>query len=130
MSIPNFLDKIKGKIGLDKTSILYLLIIVGVGISSFGLGRLSVGDGFNNISDDNSGIIVDDSSVNSTMGADKNNISTSVLSKGGYVASKNGKMYYSVGCSGIKRIKPENIIRFNSKEDAEKAGYSLSALCK
>ena len=39
MSITNFMHKIKDNTGIDKVTILYLCIIVGVGISSFGLGR-------------------------------------------------------------------------------------------
>lgn len=39
------------------------------------------------------------------------------------VASKNGETYYYVWCSGANRIKEENKIYFNSKEEAEKAGY-------
>ncbi|MEI6660143.1 MAG: hypothetical protein WCK91_01830 [bacterium] len=42
MSIHVFMDKIKGWGIVDKTAILYLLIIVGVAASSFFLGRLSV----------------------------------------------------------------------------------------
>lgn len=42
-----------------------------------------------------------------------------------YVASKNSsKKYYHLATSGVaKRIKPENLIEFSSREEAEKAGY-------
>jgi len=36
------MDKIKGKIGIDSTTLVCLCVIVLVGLSSFGLGRLSV----------------------------------------------------------------------------------------
>ena len=41
MSINDFMNKIKDKIGIDKVDILYLFIIVGVGVCSFFLGKLS-----------------------------------------------------------------------------------------
>lgn len=45
-------------------------------------------------------------------------------------ASKTGKKYYFSGCSGLKRIKEENKISFESPELAEKAGLTLAANCK
>lgn len=49
---------------------------------------------------------------------------------GSIVVSKNGTKYYTPGCSGIKRIKPENIISFASPQEAEKAGYTKAKNCK
>jgi len=130
MSIPNLIDKIKSKTGIDNMTFMYLLIIVGVGISSFGLGRLSVSDR-GSIKDNNMPIKELEGSTESLNTKDGNTLITQV--NGGekrYVASKNGKMYYSLGCSGAKRIKPENEVWFGSKEEAEKSGYSLSSTCK
>lgn len=47
-----------------------------------------------------------------------------------YVASKNGTKYHLPTCSGAKRIKEENKIWFDSKQEAEKAGYSPAKNCK
>ena len=127
MSIHNFLDKIKGQTGIDNSSILFLFIIVVVGVSSFGLGRLSLNNNFNN---KQSNIVIEEGEIDKVNTTSRDSISTNKLQEGRYVASKNGKMYYSVGCSGAKRIKPENEIWFNTKEEAEKAGYELSSLCK
>lgn len=44
--------------------------------------------------------------------------------KGKYVGSKNGTKYYTPGCSGTNRIKPENYIWFESSEDAMLQGYT------
>ncbi len=41
-----------------------------------------------------------------------------------FVGSKNGTKYYTPGCSGAQRIKPENYIWFQSVEDATLQGYS------
>ena len=43
---------------------------------------------------------------------------------GAYLGSKNGTKYYTPGCPGTKRIKPENYIWFQSVEDATLQGYS------
>ncbi len=131
MSIPNIIYKIKRKSGIDINSIMFLLIIVGVGIGSFGLGRMSVNttisEGVNNESnisekDKNIENISDDGIIISAVPL----IQTREKR---YVASKNGKIYYSIGCSGISRIKLENQIWFSTKEDAEKSGYTLSTTC-
>lgn len=46
------------------------------------------------------------------------------------VASKNGKRYYYSNCGGVNRIKPENRIYFDTKEQAESKGLTLAAGCK
>lgn len=46
-----------------------------------------------------------------------------------YLASINGSRYYLSACSGAKRIKEGNIIRFKTKKDAESAGYSPAVNC-
>lgn len=49
---------------------------------------------------------------------------TQSVSKGNYVGSKNGTKYYTPGCPGTTRIKPENYIWFETVEDATLQGYS------
>lgn len=49
---------------------------------------------------------------------------------GTYVASKSGTKYYLPSCSGAKRIKEENRVWFNSKEEAQNAGYGPASGCK
>ncbi|MEK7228359.1 MAG: hypothetical protein AAB681_03330 [Patescibacteria group bacterium] len=44
--------------------------------------------------------------------------------QGMFMGSKNGTKYYTPGCPGTKRIKPENYIWFQSIEDATLQGYS------
>ena len=130
MSITNLIHKIKSNTYLDKTTIVYLFVIIGVGIGSFGLGRISVDNGLDinmnelDISTAKALYQEDSISDDNVLG-----VQPSSLEKR-YVASKNGKMYYSIGCGGASRIKPENEVWFSSKEDAEKSGYALSTTCK
>lgn len=44
--------------------------------------------------------------------------------QGVYMGSKNGTKYYTPGCPASQRIKPENVIWFQSVEDATVQGYS------
>jgi hypothetical protein len=132
MSINDFFNKIKSKFNLDKITILNLLIIIGVGISSFGLGRFSIEK---RLVPENGISITYNEPESSQVTLNKNNISTYSSTsisqeEKRYVASKNGKMYYSLGCGGAKRIKPENEVWFKTSEDAEKAGYQRSSQCK
>ena len=49
-------------------------------------------------------------------------VEISEMDQGGFVAKKNGKVYHTTECLFGKRIKPENAVFFNSKEEAEKKG--------
>lgn len=46
------------------------------------------------------------------------------------IASKNGSVYHYIWCPGAKQIKEENKIYFNSKQEAEKAGYRAAKNCE
>ena len=130
MSINDFMNKIKGKIDIDRTTLLCLFVIVLVGLSSFGLGRLSI-SGIENesnlkLENENVSIVKEETGDNAKVESDKAN----PLKVKMYVASKNGKLYYGATCSGAKRIAPKNEVWFASREDAEKSGYELSSSCK
>ncbi|HEW79329.1 MAG TPA: hypothetical protein ENH34_05120 [Phycisphaerales bacterium] len=47
-----------------------------------------------------------------------------------YVASKNSRVFHRPDCSSAKRIKPKNIIGYNSRGEAEKAGKRPCKRCK
>jgi hypothetical protein len=52
-------------------------------------------------------------------------------SKGPIVASKSGTKYHPAeGCSFVARIKPENLIYFQTSTEAEEAGYEPSSCFK
>ena len=50
-------------------------------------------------------------------------------SSGTYVASKNGTKFYLPTCGSSKRIKEENKVWFDTKEEAIAAGYGPAANC-
>jgi hypothetical protein len=111
-------------------------------VSSFLLGRLSVAP----IPKEESiiqNIKSNDESIQKTSFY-KNNITSPRLAKTSipdntintfpqnknYVASKNGKLYYTTSCSGVKRLSEKNMIWFSTSTEAENAGYKKSPSCK
>ena len=132
MIINNFFNKIKGKYGIDNITIMYLFVIVGVGVSSFLLGRISVED--NRVK--NSGISIVETStlkgqaLNNKIDSDTYKDINNTDKERVYVASKNGKLYYPVSCNGAKRISEKNKVWFSSQSEAEKMGYTVSSNCK
>ncbi len=114
MSIKDFLNKIKHYLDIDIYTILCLFIIIIVGFSSFGLGRLSMNK--NTKKDSEISII------------ERNDLNANVI-KREYVASKNGKLYYRFWCKGINKINVKNRVWFSSSTDAVKSGYKPSKNC-
>jgi hypothetical protein len=47
-----------------------------------------------------------------------------------YVASKNSKVFHRPDCSSAKRIKPENLIGYNNRDEAINAGKRPCKRCK
>ncbi|MCK4387048.1 MAG: hypothetical protein KAV41_03140 [Candidatus Pacebacteria bacterium] len=144
-SIKEKLNKIKaaGERLIDNQAIFTILIIVLVAFSSFGLGRLS------KIEENKTPLAIYDNATpnynlasitQATEGGesvevqprlpDRQAPQVGLINGGKYVASKNSDKYHAPWCSGAKRIKEENKIWFNSKEEAEKAGYKPAGNCK
>jgi len=117
-----FLETPKGQ------GILSGIIFVLIGLVSFLLGRLSK-------SNFKPGIQIEyqetkETNVISAPTLNETNPTIPVLNpKGNYFASKRGKKYYSIDCSAGKSIKLENRVYFDTKEEAERAGYEPSASC-
>jgi hypothetical protein len=63
-------------------------------------------------------------SSNLTASATSDVSENSTQSSGAYMGSKNGTKYYTPNCPASKRIKPENVIWFQSAQDATLQGYS------
>ena len=47
-----------------------------------------------------------------------------------FLASKNSTKYHEPICKLAQKIKPENMVKFESPEDAIKAGYEPCKKCK
>ena len=145
MSIKDFIEKIKsfrGNLkdkfyssdnGLKiKDDLFVAILIIFVGIISFGLGKLSNLEKKNvediPLANIPSSATVALSNPNSVSNKIVSNSTTSVQ-KGIVVASKNGTRYYYPNCSGVSKIKEENKVWFNSIKDAEIIGLILASGC-
>lgn len=123
MSIPDKLSKIKAKRHIDKFTVMYFVIIFIVSIFSYQLGKI------NNktcqstlIQNQQATVILSDTVVDQEKMEEANDKK--------YVASKNGSKYYPINCKGANRINPENMIYFDSENEAIMSGFELSNLCK
>lgn len=111
--------------------ILVIIIIILVGLGSFGLGRLSKNTQNSGIKiqypnkEANKANVIE--SINQI--ADIENLEQNSSSKT-FFASSRGSKYYSINCSAGKTIKEENKIFFSSSTEAEEAGFELSSACK
>ena len=124
--VSRFLTKVNG----HKADLYTAVVIFFVGIGSFGLGRLSVEwpkkDPITITQQDEGNMEQEKIDVN---GNESITAATSTV-KGKYVASRSGKYYYAPWCGGALRIKEENKVWFETKEDAEKRGYKPAANCQ
>lgn len=129
MSINHFLDKIKGKGAIDRKTVMFLCMLLGLGMAAFGyVEQLSAPS-----SGPDSEIVFTQTPGTTALVAPDTQTASSyspVSSAKNFVASKNGKLYYSATCSGANRILPKNQIWFQASDQAEKLGYTLAASCK
>lgn len=129
MSIDDFTEK--GKSLKEKVRPFYTLILILIIASIFfALGRLSA------LEEKHVPIKIlypnntQTSSVISTITEAKVTNAEATTASGVVVGSKSGKKYYFPWCGTVKRIKPENQVRFSSIEEARKAGFTPGGNCK
>ncbi len=119
------MEKIKQFLKSDTgKDVLTVIIVILVGLGSFGLGRLSK-------EPKNEGLRVEYTNNEASI-IKSTNMPKSTLKQTSntFFASSKGTKYYSLTCSGGKTIKQENRVYFDTREEAESAGYELSASCR
>ncbi len=140
------MEKIKQFLGSEKgKTILTIIVVVLVGVASFELGRLSkTNSGGLEIEygANLSGLQNETTSASAILSLEKGEIpvnKTTVVPKpqskpkpqiSGFMASSRGSKYYPLDCDAGKNLKPENRIYFDTREQAEAAGYELSSSCR
>lgn len=143
MSITNPMQKIKSWLESEQgRNILVVLIVILVGLGSFELGRLSKSGSSSGIKIQYNGEAESANVLNAlkdskilakpkVLGASESKPTNSSSATGqNFFASSRGTKYYPVGCTAGNTLKQENRIYFNSREEAEKAGYVLSSSCR
>ncbi len=137
--IPEYTQKVKGWVSKNKIDIFTAAVIFFIGISSFGLGRLSVllpqkeairfEDPAASDATDISYAPLAAISQESASPNVSDTASPAALKNGAFVASKSGSVYYAVWCSGVSRIREENKVWFQTKEGAKAQGYRPAKNC-
>ena len=117
---------------LENRDLFPAVLIVVVGVVSFGLGRLDrpaadVAVPFGSMRPT---VPLPKSPVVESMEQGDESGQKTVTAPGSYVASKNSNKYHLPWCAGAARITEENKIWFSSKEEAEAAGYTPAGNCK
>jgi hypothetical protein len=135
MSIQELSAKLKGF--CTGTDTLLVGIIVGTGILSFVLGRLSVAEESVQAPMSQVQAVQEASAITSKeeLVATSTPVvtpapATAPAAEPKYVGSRNGTKYHLPWCAGAKQIKEENKVFFSSKEEAEKSGYTPASNCK
>lgn len=135
------IEKLKSLIQNDQ--VFYSFLIILVGITSFGLGRLSAEEStialstarveliepvvFDQTTQDRiEQIIPQNKSTDSIISSKEVTGQTSAIV---VVGSRTGARYHLPSCPGAKQIKPENLVTFSSVKQAEAAGYTPAANC-
>ena len=126
--IAEYIKKVKWWITENKADIYVAILIFLISMASFGLGRLSI------LWPAKQPVTITDGGI-ATKPAEKPTIiqtavATAALNpQGKYVASKSGKNYHFPWCQSAQKISEQNKIWFQTKEEAEKAGYKPAANC-
>lgn len=107
----------------------WVLLVVLIACASFGLGRLS---GLESVK---RAVEIEfpkgqEAAVFAPFATTTPFAKATAKTSGAYVASKNGAKYYLSTCASAKRISEKNKVWFDTKEDAETAGYAPAANCK
>jgi hypothetical protein len=92
------------------------VLVVLVGLGSFGLGRLSA--------------LEDNRPVVSIAQAASAGLPRALPLGGQFVASRTGTVYYFPWCGGAEQIPPDAQVWFTSQKAAERAGYRAAKNCK
>lgn len=92
------------------------ILVVLVGLISFGLGRLSA---------------IEESKPLVSIGQAPVAAAPRAMALGGqFVASRTGTVYYFPFCSGAQQIAPDKQVWFTSESAAQKAGYRPAKNCR
>lgn len=128
LNIPKIREKSKHILRIITRQDIYIgLIIVCIGLSSYGLGVISAQK------ENQQELKIYDlypelQAAWQEKGSAPASTATSVA-EGKYVASKNGTKYHFPWCGSAQRIKEENKVWFSTAEEAEQAGYGPAANC-
>ncbi len=109
--------------------VLLLASVVLLAFLSFGLGRLSATDARPEVALCEATLVPIRESARTSTAVPGGTLDAPLYA-GTYVGSRHGSTYHFPWCPGAKRINKENEVWFNSKQQAEDAGYRAASNCK
>lgn len=129
MSIKEKVEEIKQGKNKRFETVITAIIIILVGLLSFGLGKLSH-------KENRGSIRIEKVSIFENLAPSSNIRETLEASAAGFftneaevVGSRNSDKYHYPWCSGAKRISESNRVYFKTIEEAQAAGYSPAGNC-
>ncbi len=125
-----YVIKVKSWISENKSDLYIASLIFLVGLASFGLGRLSVLWPTKEPITIEPRTYAEQTQTDAEIFPRESAFSPHKSAAGKFVASKNGTAYHFPWCPGALRIKEENKIWFDTKEEAESRGYRPAANCE
>lgn len=125
-NLSSILDNLKRFCKENQNDLILVAGVVLISLMSFGAGRLTAPKPVAP-----EPIIIEGASRESPQSSsgEAENGGVARREMGRFVASINGTKYYLPECGGANRIKEENKIWFETREEAEKAGYGPAANC-
>jgi hypothetical protein len=121
-------EKLKSFIAND--AIFTSILLAGVALAAFFLGRASTDDGsFVAAAVEQRGAVLQAQSLNVPVPLAPEKGEVKAPQGGQYVASKSGTKYHRADCPGAAQIKEENKVFFATPAEAEGAGYTKAANC-
>ena len=129
------LTKLKSFLANDL--IFYSVLLILVAVASFGLGRLSITAGkqpekplfSKEIVTPAAAVEAVSPATTTKATPDASSPATKPNQSVAVVGSKSGTKYHLKDCPGAKRIKPANLITFESIQAAKAAGYTPASNC-
>lgn len=129
--VTDLLSKIKSWLKENQRDLYLAALVFLFSVASFGLGRLSaiwpVKEPI--VIENLEPKIMNQGNAAAAISPHDSNPMVPDSARGAYVASRNGSSYHLPWCPGAKQIKEENKIWFQTKEEAEKAGYQPAGNC-
>lgn len=122
--------KVKIFLRENRNDLLLASLVFFVGAASFGLGRLSA------VWPEKEPLRIENDETRMTNEGKSNPPDSafgighsSFAPAGQYVASRNGSSYHLPSCPGALQIKDENKVWFQTRGEAERAGYKPAGNC-
>ncbi len=113
----------------NTSGILYLISFLLIGIISY---RIGLNQQTSNLASNISIVYPNESAIinEEKESSEKPPANEPTIPSKSIIASKSGKVYYTAGCSGSNRIKDENKVYFQTEEEAQSLGLTLSKTCQ